>query len=107
MKSGRIDDLIRKYAEGDEVLSEQEVIAHQEIDERELERRKRHHVHRLWIAMLWGMCLCLGLICFVVLWHLLLPEWMRWLPNEEVRLLATGAGTAVLGYLSRSVQKFI
>lgn len=107
MKLKRIDELVREYSSQEEAVSEQDVIEHLAIDEKELDRRKRHHVHFLWIVMVWVMCVCLLLACVVVTWHLLMPGWMRWLPEAEVKLLATGAGTAILGYLARSVQKFI
>lgn len=88
-------------------VSETQVVKTLAADDAELHRGKKREVHRAWVYLVrcmgWG---AIGLFV-VVLWHLLAPASWRWLKQVEVEHLATGFFSALIGYMARSVQKFI
>ncbi len=76
-------------------------------DEEELNRGKRREVHRAWVWLVRSLGIGAIVTLVVVLWHLLIWESWRWLKPEEVEYLATVFVSALIGYMARSVQKFI
>lgn len=87
-------------------MSEQQLIEKQAKDEKELEQSKRVHVHRAWVVLVWGFCICVLALSVVVLLHYILPVRWRWLPVEDVKTLSTGAVSIAIGFMLRNIQKF-
>lgn len=67
-------------------------------DERKENEKK--HIHWLTIMLLYGLVVFAVIIAVVVLWHLVVPEYLRWLkPNEIISLksiFVSGVGGAIL-----------
>ncbi len=103
----RIEEATSAELAKSEPVTEAQVLAEMAKDDAALHQGKKKAVHRAWVwlvtCMGWG---AIGLFV-VVLWHLLAPEGWRWLKQVEVEHLATGFFSALIGYMARSVQKFI
>ena len=103
----RIEEATSAELAKSEPVTEAQVLAEMAKDDAALHQGKKKAVHRAggWLVtrMGWG---AIGLFV-VVLWHLLTPEGWRWLKQVEVEHLATGFFSALIGYMARSVQKFI
>lgn len=88
-------------------VTEDQFLAAMSKDDESLHRGKKRVVHRAWVWLVtimgWGAIS----LFIVVLWHLLAPEKLRWLDSVEVEHLETGFFSALIGYMARSVQKFV
>ena len=87
-------------------MSEQQLVEKQAKDEKELEQSKRVHVHWAWVVLVWGLCISVLALSVVVLLHYTLPVEWRWLPQDDVKTLSTGAVSIAIGFMLRNIQKF-
>lgn len=81
--------------------------AETEKDEAILQRGKKHAVHQVWVCLVWLLGIVAGISLIVVAWHMLTPHELHWLSPEHVQFLTTSFVSGVIGYMTRSVQKFI
>ena len=88
-------------------LTEKEVREGMAKEDALLQRDKRRAVHGVWVWLV--RIMGIGAICLfcVVLWHLLAPPLCRWLSPNEAEQLTTGFFASLVGYMVRSVQRFI
>ena len=103
----RIEEAMKPAEPESDSVTEKQVLDKMEREDAALHQGKKRAVHRAWVWLV--TCMGWGAIALfiVVLWHLLLPESWRWLKQVEVEHLATGFFSALIGYMARSVQKFI
>lgn len=111
MSKTKFDDQIANVERGEDssksATTEEEVREEMLRDDARLSQGKKRIVHGAWVWLV--RCMGYGAVAllFVVLWHLLAPENWRWLKQEEVDHLTTSFFSVLIGYMARSVQKFM
>lgn len=76
-------------------------------DDANLTRGKKHAVHEAWLHLLFILRFCAGVLILVAMLHLIFPPAWRCLPADELQQLITGILGSLVGYMARSVQKYL
>lgn len=103
----QIAEVEREGEAGGAAMTEAEFREEMAKDDARLHQGKKHAVHSAWVLLVRIMGIGAILLSLVVLWHLLAPESWRWLSPVETEHLTTGFFSALIGYMVRSVQRFI
>jgi len=103
----QIADVKREGENGKHSSTEAEINERTAKDDKQLRQDKKQVVHGVWVKLVRIMgCGAIILFC-VVLWHLLAPQSWRWLSPAETEHLATGFFASLIGYMARSIQRFV
>lgn len=111
MVKTKFDDQIANVEREGEIgklaMTEAKVREEMAKDDARLHQSKKRAVHCTWVWLVRIMGIGAIVLFLVVLWHLLAPESWRWLSPVEIENLTTGFFSALIGYMARSVQRYV
>lgn len=76
-------------------------------DEAALEKEKKHTVHQAWKWVLVTAVICCIVVLAALTLNYVLPETWCWIVGEKRHILTTSFLSTLVGYMIKSVQKYV
>ncbi len=87
--------------------TEAEIEEETKRDDATLEKGKKHAVHQVWKCLLWiAVCCCAIALIALTLNHIFPEDWC-WIVGEKRHIMTTGFLSTLVGYMVKSVQKYL
>ncbi|QHV14085.1 hypothetical protein [Akkermansia muciniphila] len=89
------------------VATEAEIEEETKRDDATLEKGKKHTVHQAWKCLLWIAVWCCAIALIALTLNYIFPENWCWIVGEKRHVMTTGFLSTLVGYMAKSVQKYL